>query len=215
MADAGPRAAPAAAAGTHNNSVWANSIVTITNARKRHRQLDHVVAGTGAGFISTGCLHPLDVVKTRFQAYEGRTGLRAADKPMYRTTFAALRHILETEGAKGVYRGLSPALVGSGVAWGVYFGIYENAKMRYLRSFENNNQMQTNAATAAAGKHTKLPTMYHLASGMEAGVICVLLTNPIWLIKTRLQLQGANASPYRGMFHAASCIIREEGPLAL
>jgi len=56
----------------------------------------------------------------------------------------------------------------------------------------------------------------------------VALTNPIWLIKTRLQLQssyleGSKAGgqtqrlrpAYRGIFHAARTIVQEEGFLAL
>lgn len=49
----------------------------------------------------------------------------------------------------------------------------------------------------------------------------VAITNPIWLIKTRMQLQMRNASekhnikPYTGMVDAVRTIIREEGFLAL
>ena len=54
---------------------------------------------------------------------------------------------------------------------------------------------------------------------MEAGSILVMMFNPIWLIKTRLALQGSNASAegssknvrYRGMLHAGSTIVKEEG----
>jgi hypothetical protein len=39
-----------------------------------------------------------------------------------------------------------------------------------------------------------------LLAGTEAGVILVLLFNPLWLTKTRLALQGAtnNPRPYKG-----------------
>jgi solute carrier family 25 folate transporter 32 len=40
----------------------------------------------------------------------------------------------------------------------------------------------------------KLNSIDHLAAGVEAGCIMVFLTNPLWLIKTRMQLQGADAS---------------------
>jgi solute carrier family 25 folate transporter 32 len=49
----------------------------------------------------------------------------------------------------------------------------------------------------------------------------VLMTNPVWLIKTRMQLQMKragekhNIKPYRGMFDAARTITRDEGYLAL
>jgi hypothetical protein len=35
----------------------------------------------------------------------------------------------------------------------------------------------------------KLDTSDHLLAGIEAGAIMVLVTNPLWLMKTRLQLQ--------------------------
>jgi solute carrier family 25 folate transporter 32 len=66
-----------------------------------------------------------------------------------------------------------------------------------------------------------------LLSGCEAGVATCLLTNPIWLIKVRMQLQlaeaekslvaegAARARPYRSVADAARTIVREEGFLAL
>jgi solute carrier family 25 folate transporter 32 len=49
----------------------------------------------------------------------------------------------------------------------------------------------------------KLDTSDHLLAGVEAGAIMVLVTNPLWLIKTRLQLQvdrgqAADRRHYRG-----------------
>jgi len=61
----------------------------------------------------------------------------------------------------------------------------------------------------------------NLASAAEAGALVCFLTNPVWVIKTRLQLQRASApaaasgfggpSPYRGFADAIRCIAREEG----
>jgi len=46
----------------------------------------------------------------------------------------------------------------------------------------------------------------------EAGTITCLLTNPIWLIKTRMQLQtGATRAPYASALHALTSIFREDG----
>ena len=41
---------------------------------------------------------------------------------------------------------------------------------------------------------------HHLICGIQAGVVMVLITNPFWLAKTRLQLQGA----YEFTTHSAS-----------
>lgn len=54
----------------------------------------------------------------------------------------------------------------------------------------------------------------------------VFLTNPLWLIKTRMQLQpmqqpqlepgkARQQEAYRGLWHAVRTIVKEEGPLGL
>ncbi|RXH75077.1 hypothetical protein DVH24_029798, partial [Malus domestica] len=57
----------------------------------------------------------------------------------------------------------------------------------------------------------------HLASATEAGALVSLCTNPIWLVKTRLQLQTPlhQTRPYSGFYDALRTIIREEGWAAL
>lgn len=161
--------------------------------------MSHLLAGTSAGLISTSLLHPLDLVKTRFQAFEGATG-RAGSKA-YRSSLSALRFILARDGFASLYGGITPALLGSGASWGLYWAFYERAKARH-------------AARLGDAAAERLPAQYHLLSSTEAGVATVLITNPVWLLKTRLQLQSSGA-PYRGMGDAALRIVREEGPLAL
>lgn len=69
-----------------------------------------------------------------------------------------------------------------------------------------------------------LTSVHHLLAAFEAGIIMVFLTNPLWLIKTRMQLQPSAPAPgqpkptheaYRGLWHAVKTITREEGPLGL
>lgn len=50
--------------------------------------------------------------------------------------------------------------------------------------------------------------MHHLGAGYLAGAIMVLATNPVWMIKTRMQLQDKTAKngavrPYAGLFGAS------------
>lgn len=145
----------------------------------RHLDVRHLVAGTGAGAVSTAALFPLDLIKTRFQVHNGHLeGDRYLRIPRYRSLGDAARRIFGTEGFRGFYQGLSPALIGASASWGLYFFFYENAKTR----------RQVQAGVAGEG-HSKLPTSQHLLSACEAGVITTLCTNPIWLVKTRLQLQ--------------------------
>lgn len=56
------------------------------------------------------------------------------------------------------------------------------------------------------------PTMHMLAAA-ESGALTLLLTNPIWVVKTRLCLQcdSGSSAEYRGMVHALAEIYKTEG----
>ena len=132
-------------------------------------------SGAAAGMVSVLALHPLDVIKTRLQVQDGVDRRAAA----YRGTVHAFRTVARQEGARGFYAGVVPAVVGSTVSWGVYFTCYNNAKARYRRAHDLEH----------------LPSHLHLASAAEAGLVVSLATNPIWVVKTRLQLQKNLARP--------------------
>ena len=162
-------------------------------------------SGAAAGMVSVLALHPLDVIKTRLQVQDGVDRRAAA----YRGTVHAFRTVARQEGARGFYAGVVPAVVGSTVSWGVYFTCYNNAKARYRRAHDLEH----------------LPSHLHLASAAEAGLVVSLATNPIWVVKTRLQLQKrrdasatpnpTNVKPYRGFADALAQIARTEGVAGL
>ncbi|KXG37629.1 hypothetical protein SORBI_3001G100800, partial [Sorghum bicolor] len=154
-------------------------------------------AGAAAGFATVAALHPLDVVRTRFQVSGGRGW---SEVPPYRNTAHAVYTITRSEGLRGLYAGFYPAVLGSTVSWGLYFFFYNRAKQRYLQR-----------------KDDQLHPVHHLISAAEAGALVSLFTNPIWLVKTRLQLQTPkhHTSQYSGFSDALRTILREEGFLAL
>lgn len=93
-------------------------------------------------------------------------------------------------------------MIGSGTAWGAYFYCYSMSKKR----------RRSKKATDAP-----LTDMDNLMSATEAGVAVSLMTNPIWVVKTRLQLQDKaimqshNTRLYSGATDCFKRIIREEG----
>ncbi|XP_039167341.1 folate transporter 1, chloroplastic isoform X3 [Eucalyptus grandis] len=132
-------------------------------------QWENAAAGALAGLATVAATHPLDVVRTRFQANDGRV----AYLPTYRNTAQALFTIARSEGLRGLYAGFLPAVLGSSLSWGLYFFFYGRAKKRY-----------------SAKREESLSPGLHLASAAEAGALVSLCTHPVWLIKTRLQLQN-------------------------
>ena len=136
-----------------------------------HRNaFEHLVGGTVAGAVSTITLYPLDLIKVRFQA-------NASVGRQLPWIWSAARQIFRTEGWRGLYGGIGPSLVGATIANGGFFFIYEFAKDKMRRPRAGNT------------KEVQLSSQHHLAASLWAGAVMVLLTNPIWLIKTRLQLQ--------------------------
>ncbi|KAK4417406.1 Folate transporter 1, chloroplastic [Sesamum alatum] len=157
-------------------------------------QWENAAAGSAAGLATVAFTHPFDVIRTRFQVNDGRLSYL----PTYRNTPHALFTIARTEGLRGLYAGFYPAVLGSTISWGLYFYFYSKAKQRYLTSRE------------------ELSPGLHLASAAEAGGLVCFCTNPIWLVKTRLQLQTPQqARPYSGFHDALRTILKEEGWRAL
>lgn len=81
-----------------------------------------------------------------------------------------LRHIVQHEGPRALFKGLGPNLVGVAPSRAIYFCAYSQAK-----SFLNS---VINPDTAVV----------HIFSASCAGFVACSATNPIWFIKTRLQL---------------------------
>ena len=122
--------------------------------------------------------------------------------PVYRNFFHAFSTIVRTEGFPALYQGVVPSMVGNGLAWGSYFYFYSSAKLALKKQFLHNDQKRASAA------------LVHLSCGVFAGLGSLLITNPIWIIKLRMQVhqnEGGTGGRYRGLFHGMSCLLREEG----
>ncbi|KAG6612956.1 putative mitochondrial folate transporter/carrier [Phytophthora cinnamomi] len=174
------------------------------------RSVIHTTAGLGAGAVSTVLLYPLDLVKVRYQVHE-------KSAHAYRSLGHAFRSIVAEEGVRALFRGMSPALYGATLSWGIYMLFYQSAKERYARM---------------ADEGWIRGSWQHFFSGIEAGCVVVPLTNPIWLVKIRMQVQsnrrmqasvtGKDAArklvenvPYRSVTDAFRRIVAEEGVSAL
>ncbi|ETI44663.1 hypothetical protein, variant 1 [Phytophthora nicotianae P10297] len=161
-------------------------------AEDQWRSVIHTTAGLGAGAVSTVLLYPLDLVKVRYQVHE-------KSAHAYRSLGHAFRSIVAEEGVRALFRGMSPALYGATLSWGIYMLVYQNAKERYARM---------------ADEGWIQGSWQHFFSGIEAGMICVPLTNPIWLIKIRMQVQS-NKRLQASVTDAFRRIVAEEGVSAL
>lgn len=98
----------------------------------------------------------------------------------------------------GLYRGVIPNIVGAGSSWGLYFLFYNAIK----------TWIQNGNTSAPLG-----PTN-HLLAACEAGALTLAITNPLWVVKTRLCLQFGSKGvqqQYNGLLDALRKIYVGEG----
>lgn len=150
---------------------------------------DQFIAGMLAGGGTTLLMHPVDLLKVRFQLDP------SASKRPTLFTLKELVRIGRQYKLEGLYQGFSANWLASMSAWGLYFCLYDKFK-EILR----------------ANDHTSLQSAkYFGASGM-AGMLTILLVNPLWVVKTRLCSQLPSASnKYKGLFSTLRLITQEEG----
>ncbi|XP_029381297.1 solute carrier family 25 member 36-A isoform X2 [Echeneis naucrates] len=160
--------------------------------------LVHLFAGGCGGTVGAILTCPLEVVKTRLQSssitlyisevqlstVNGASVARVAPPgPLH-----CLKLILEREGPRSLFRGLGPNLVGVAPSRAIYFAAYSTAKEKLNGVLEPDS------------------TQVHMVSAGMAGFTAITATNPIWLIKTRLQLDARNRGERR--MNAFECVRR-------
>ncbi|CAO2183869.1 unnamed protein product [Urochloa humidicola] len=166
-------------------------------AREKLREAAcNAVAGGSAGVISATVLCPLDVIKTRLQVYGLPSNLSSGAAPPGRVIISGFQQILKNEGFPGLYRGLSPTIVALFPTWAVTFSVYNHVK-GLLRSEDGNN--------------SELSVQANVLAASCAGIATATATNPLWVVKTRLQTQGMRPGvvPYQSILSALQRIAKE------
>ena len=175
--------------------------------RDQPSALEQIAAGILAGTINALLMSPLDVIKSRMQVQSAMT-LPSAQR--YTGVWDSLQSIVRSEGILGYWRGYSASAVAVPVFWSSYFFLYEESKA--LLTPSDGRELSGFPRIAS-----------HSASALMAAICCDTLTNPLWVVRTRLQTMHlhriageATASlPYRGVFDALITIARTEGVSAL
>ncbi|XP_064618226.1 peroxisomal membrane protein PMP34-like [Liolophura sinensis] len=160
--------------------------------------LVHAVAGATGSVIAMSVFFPLDTARTRLQVDDQR---KAKHSPQI------LKEIAKEEGISAWYRGLFPVVSSLCCSNFVYFYSYNGLKAVCL-------------AEGSKGEPAK-----ELLLAFVAGVVNVLVTTPLWVVNTRLKLQGAHFRTaqykqskhpyYQGILDAFRRIIRDEGTATL
>lgn len=158
------------------------------------------LAGAGGGIVAVLLTYPLQAINTRQQtersAKAGNIAVDEEDALAFAKAYPTklrtgvlheIWEVIKNEGWTGLYRGLLPSLVGTACSQGVYYYFYQifrsEAEARARRS------KKLNGEDGSVGMWTSL-----IVAAL-AGCANVLITNPIWVVVTRMQTQKQNKYP--------------------
>ena len=178
----------------------------MSRSRRQHSTLVHFVGGGLGGSFGAFVTCPLEVIQTRLQSsafHCQRTAakMRTAKKlsptgPSVNFSTASVadtkiniaanrfkgiisygRYMVKHEGFLSLYKGLGPTLVGVTPSRAIYFAFYSKTK-----DFLNKS-----------GRLTPDSSPVHMISAAIASFVNHTITNPLWFVKTRLQLDHREA----------------------
>ncbi|KAM7350379.1 mitochondrial ornithine transporter 1-like [Cochliomyia hominivorax] len=159
--------------------------------------LGNACAGFFAAFFSSFSLCPTELVKCKLQSVREMKHYVAKDsKAIPVTPFKLTRHIYETEGIPGFYRGLTSTLVREMPGFFFFFGGYEATREYFTEPGQTKEDIGA------------LKTM---CAGAVGGITLWTTTFPADVIKSRIQINNLKGS----MLTVGSEIVKKEGFLAL
>eukprot|EP00249_Psilotum_nudum_P020177 c27590_g1_i1 orf=513-1673(-) len=163
------------------------------------------LAGAGGGIVAQLLTYPLQTVNTRqqtdrkakssaLQASNSTSKLHEQSKQINSVnTVQEMCKVLKEEGWGGLYRGLTPSLVGTAASQGVYYYFYQ--------VFRNRAEAVALERKIAGAGDGMVGMFSSLVIAALAGCLNVILTNPIWVIVTRMQTHSQVQSSGRRQAH--------------
>ncbi|KAJ7415420.1 Calcium-binding carrier protein Aralar2 [Willisornis vidua] len=126
--------------------------------------------GSVAGAVGATAVYPIDLVKTRMQNQRS-TGSFVGEL-MYKNSFDCFKKVLRYEGFFGLYRGLLPQLLGVAPEKAIKLTVNDFVRDKFM------------------SKDGSVPLAAEILAGGCAGGSQVIFTNPLEIVKIRLQVAG-------------------------
>ncbi|XP_073503050.1 electrogenic aspartate/glutamate antiporter SLC25A12, mitochondrial [Phyllobates terribilis] len=124
--------------------------------------------GSIAGAVGATAVYPIDLVKTRMQNQRSSF----VGELMYKNSFDCFKKVLRYEGFFGLYRGLLPQLVGVAPEKAIKLTVNDFVRDKFTQ------------------RDGSIPLMAEILAGGCAGGSQVIFTNPLEIVKIRLQVAG-------------------------
>ncbi|XP_051479221.1 electrogenic aspartate/glutamate antiporter SLC25A12, mitochondrial isoform X1 [Apus apus] len=148
--------------------------------------------GSIAGAVGATAVYPIDLVKTRMQ--NQRSTGSVVGELMYKNSFDCFKKVLRFEGFFGLYRGLLPQLIGVAPEKAIKLTVNDFVRDKFTK------------------KDGSIPLPAEILAGGCAGASQVIFTNPLEIVKIRLQVAGEITT---GPRVSALSVIKDLGLLGL
>jgi solute carrier family 25 aspartate/glutamate transporter 12/13 len=165
--------------------------------------VQHFALGSIAGATGAAAVYPIDLVKTRMQ---NQRFTKESEK-IYKNSWDCFKKVIKGEGVRGLYRGIIPQLIGVAPEKAIKLTVNDLLRSLFRRP----------------GGDFFFPL--EVLAGGCAGASQVIFTNPIEIVKIRLQVQGEAKKfgvvpkstiqilrelGFRGLYKgAAACLLRD------
>ncbi|KAH0537404.1 hypothetical protein FGG08_005803 [Glutinoglossum americanum] len=151
--------------------------------------------GSIAGAYGAFMVYPIDLVKTRMQNQRSQR----VGELLYKNSVDCAKKVVKNEGFRGLYSGVLPQLIGVAPEKAIKLTVNDLVRRRFTDS--------------ASGK---IWWPYEFLAGGSAGACQVIFTNPLEIVKIRLQVQGEVAKSVDGVpRRSALWIVKNLGLMGL
>lgn len=178
------------------NSTWLAGDSVYTQAIRSS------LAASAASVVSLAVVVPFDVISQQLMIQDG-----VVQKQRFNGTLSTIRGIVRQEGYRGFYRGLSATMLvfvpNSGIWWLTYSLCKGSANeaLDYIHSVYN---WEKNISLSK-------DILVEVFSGCFAGIMGVLITNPVDVAKTRIQVLHPTQPGAQKLFHVMKQLYHEGG----
>ncbi|KAI9670968.1 MAG: mitochondrial aspartate-glutamate transporter agc1 [Alyxoria varia] len=156
--------------------------------------IHHFALGSIAGAFGAFMVYPIDLVKTRMQNQRSqRVGER-----LYANSIDCAKKVVRNEGVRGLYSGVLPQLVGVAPEKAIKLTVNDIVRGTFTEKGSN-----------------RIWWPHELLAGGSAGACQVIFTNPLEIVKIRLQVQGEMAKSSGTPRRSAMWIVRNLGLVGL
>lgn len=157
-----------------------------------------LACGAIAGVIGTSIIFPIDSVKTRLQNQKSTTGSTVATPQLqYNGIIDCFKKVVRNEGVGGLYRGLAPNLIGIIPEKAIKLAVNDYVREYFAERLNNPKSRNTTSSSSSYSPLVTadtLPIQYGVLAGASAGFCQVVATNPMEIVKIRMQLAAASST---------------------